>query len=291
MIYTRHPLSAAWGDMPADEFQALVDDIEVNGQRDPITLFDGMVLDGWHRFRACTALGMPASHVDLAEGEDPVAWVISKNAKRRSLNASQRAMAVAECQQWVPTGANQHRSDVGGAPGALPATNDQMAEQAGVSKRTVKQAKKVITDAAPEVKAAVKAGTVSVKKAAEVAKLPAAKQAAALTEKPTKKPKRELPAAPAADADYEVDNLRATVQALSERNDDLEARVAVEAMDASEDEKTAAATLILELKARVKSLEAEIDALRSTRNAMLTESAELKKSVAYWRRQAEKAAA
>ena len=62
-------------------------------------------------------------------------------------------------------------------------------------------------------------------------------------------------------------------------------------MDASEDEKTAAAALIAELRSRVKSLEAEIDALRSTRNAMLTESAELKKSVAYWRRQAEKAAA
>lgn len=110
-------------------------------------------------------------------------------------------------------------------------------------------------------------------------------------DKPAKKAKRELPAAPAADADYEVDNLRATVQALSERNDDLEARVAVESMDASEDEKTAAAALIAELRSRVKSLEAEIDALRSTRNAMLTESDELKKSVAYWRRQAEKAAA
>lgn len=274
MTYLRHALSAAWGDMPADEFQALVDDIEANGQRDPITIFDGAVLDGWHRYQACERLMLNVKASVLPDDEDAVAWVISKNAKRRSLNASQRAMAVAECQQWAPVGANQH-STGGSAPGAHPATSLQMAEQAGVSPRTVKQAKAVITSASPEVKAAVKAGTVSVKKAAAVSSLPQEKQAAALAEKPAKKPKRELPQAPA--AEYEVDNLRATMHALSEQNEHLEARLAVEAMDASEDEKTAAAALIRELQSQVKTLEAEADSLRSMRDSLLVENGSLKR--------------
>lgn len=285
MNYKRHPLSAAWGDMPADEFLALVDDIEVNGQRDPITLHDGMVLDGWHRCRACDALSLPVEHVALPDGEDPIAWVISKNAKRRSLTASQRALAVAECQEWAPAGRPNNP-----APGAgFPATSASMADQAGVSERTVRQAKAVVAGATPEVKAAVQAGTVSVKKAAAVAALPPAQQAAALTDKPVAKPKRELPAKPG--AEFEIDELRSTVQALSERNDDLEARVAVESMEASEEEKTSAAKLIVELKSQIKTLEAEADALRSVRNSLMTENSELKRSVSYWRGKAEKVAA
>jgi len=272
MTYERHILSAAWGDMPEDEFQALVDDIDVNGQRDPITLFDGAVLDGWHRYRACEQLMLNVNTVTLADDEDPIAWVISKNAKRRSLNASQRAMAVAECQAWAPEG-----KPANSVPGTeLRQTAKKMAEQAGVGTSTVEKAKKVITSAAPEVKAAVKAGTVSVKKAAAVASLPKSEQVAALADKPKKpkKPKRELP--PAAGPEYEIDNLRASVQALSEQNEHLEARLAVEAMDASEDEKTSASALIGELQSQVRTLEAQVDALRSVRDSLLTENAALK---------------
>lgn len=172
LSYERHFLSAAWGDMPADEFQALVDDIAVHGQRDPIVIFDGAVLDGWHRYQACEQLLRNVKAIELDAEEDPVAWVISKNAKRRSLNAGQRAMAVAECQQWAPEG-----KPVNSAPGAeLRTTTAQMAAQAGVGTRTVEQAKKVITEASPEVKAAVKSGKVSVKQAAEALKKQPAKQ-------------------------------------------------------------------------------------------------------------------
>lgn len=38
--------------MQSDEFQALVDSIESIGVQNPITLLDGMVIDGWHRYKA-----------------------------------------------------------------------------------------------------------------------------------------------------------------------------------------------------------------------------------------------
>jgi hypothetical protein len=37
---------------------ALAIDIEAHGQREPGVLFEGMVLDGWHRYRACEQIGV-----------------------------------------------------------------------------------------------------------------------------------------------------------------------------------------------------------------------------------------
>lgn len=47
---------------------------------------------------------------------------------------------------------------------------------------------------------------------------------------------------------------------------------------------------IRELRALAKSLEAECDALKVSRDTYMRENSELKKSVIYWRKQAEKAA-
>ena len=73
---------------------------------------------------------------------------------------------------------------------------------------------------------------------------------------------------------------------LSAENEALRDRLAVVAMDASDEEKQACADLIAELRTRVRHLEAELDAVASSRNGLLVENAELKKSVAYWRRKA-----
>lgn len=94
--------------------------------------------------------------------------------------------------------------------------------------------------------------------------------------------------------DFEVDNLRGAVDALWAANEELTQRLAVEAMDATEEEKLAADDLITELRRQVKVLTAELEATRATRNQLMTTNAELVKSVAHWRRiaaKAEKAAA
>ena len=72
MTYTQHPLSAAFPAMSDEDFQALKDDIEVNGQREPVMIFEGMVLDGWHRYRACIDLGLDPQQFTFPEGDDPV---------------------------------------------------------------------------------------------------------------------------------------------------------------------------------------------------------------------------
>lgn len=171
----RHYLSAAWGDMPEEELQALVEDIKANGQREPIVLLDGQVLDGWHRYSACQRLGVECANTEFPADQDPVSWVISRNGHRRSLNASQKAMAVVECHRWAPP----VRPNKGDGPSPF-STNAEMAREVGVSERTIKRAKKVAAKASPAVKEAVKAGTVNVEKAAAVVDLPKSQQAKAL---------------------------------------------------------------------------------------------------------------
>ncbi len=142
MNYTQHPLSAAYPAMPKQDFAALVDDIRAHGQHDAVTLYEGMVLDGWHRYRACEQIGIPC-RIDEFAGSDPAAFVISKNTHRRQLTESQRAAAVVAVRSWRPAdelGKPANRST--GAHGHPSATVAQMAAEAGVGEHTIQRAKK-----------------------------------------------------------------------------------------------------------------------------------------------------
>lgn len=162
MTYTQHPLSAAFPAMSADDMQALKDDIEVSGQREPIVLFEGQVIDGWHRYQACTSLMLPVKSIELQADEDPVAFVKSLNLLRRHLTASQRAASVVACSEWHPA----HRLEKKGAPGA-PLSNAQMASDAKVSVRTIHQAKVAHSAGLGE---SVRDGVLSVKQAEQMAR-------------------------------------------------------------------------------------------------------------------------
>lgn len=105
--------------------------------------------------------------------------------------------------------------------------------------------------------------------------------------------KREITPAPEAaptNAD-ELAELQHTVADLAAENERLSDRLAVEAMDASEEEKTAAFQTINELRERVRVLEAEVSALKASRDTYMRESAEKQKQINYWRKQAEKGGA
>lgn len=72
------------------QYQSLKDDIRKRGLLDAIELFDGQVIDGRSRLRACDELGIEPRFVDIAT-KSPVGYVISKNLHRRHLDANQRA--------------------------------------------------------------------------------------------------------------------------------------------------------------------------------------------------------
>src|SRR4030095_15316268 len=55
-----HELALVFPPMTESEFAALKEDIREHGQHEPITLYEGKMLDGLHRYRACQELGRGA---------------------------------------------------------------------------------------------------------------------------------------------------------------------------------------------------------------------------------------
>jgi hypothetical protein len=233
MNLSQHPLSAAFPGMSDIEFQGLIADIGQRGQRDKIVIYDGQVLDGWHRYQACNELGIPARKKPLPEGVDPVAFVKSYNLHRRHLSASQRAEAVVACTEWAKVGSNQHG---GYAPGAE-ATTSQMAKDADVSPRTISHAKTAHASGLGE---KVRDGELSAKKAAEIAKPPKSKP-----EPPPPEPTPEWM--------EEEETISIPKSLLAEYEADAKALEAV--LDA--DDKLAEATK------QIKMLTSQVDGLRS----------------------------
>jgi DNA modification methylase len=96
-LLKNHPAADAWPMMDDQRYEELRADIEMNGQREPITLCDGMILDGRNRYRACVDLGIEPetrNHVG-----DPWAFAWSLNGERRDLEATVRALIHRRCQE------------------------------------------------------------------------------------------------------------------------------------------------------------------------------------------------
>lgn len=280
MNLQQHPLSAAFPAMSPEDFQALTDSIENIGVQNPITLFEGMVIDGWHRYRVAAGLGMGCPTVDLGD-VDPRDFVLAQNKARRNLTASQRADAVTAVYQWVASNVGRPRGEV---TSPLAKTNAELAAIAGTTTRTIQQAKAVRAGAVPAVQEAVKTGAVSVETAAAVAKLTAKEQKkiaakgpdamrAAAKPEPKAKPEpvisEQVPAQPPEPAYTDLDAAR---DQISELQADL---VVARMGDISEEEKQQAAGLIAELHAHIKTLEATNKALVLSRDALMEERAQM----------------
>lgn len=143
-------------------FGALVSDIREHGQRDSVVVFDGAILDGRNRWRACEAAGVkPKTTTFHGTEAEALAFVVSVNLHRRHLDESQRAMVAARIAA-LPRGANQHASIDACSQAAA-------AEQVNASRGSVQRARQVLDHGAPELARAVDAGLVSVSAASDVA--------------------------------------------------------------------------------------------------------------------------
>ena len=92
-----HPLAHAIPQVSEKEFFELATDVKRHGVRNPITIFDGQVLDGRHRLAVASALKVPLRVVEF-DGDATAARdeVISQNVQRRHLTMAQRGLIVQE---------------------------------------------------------------------------------------------------------------------------------------------------------------------------------------------------
>lgn len=297
----RHPLSSAFPSMPDEELAALTDDIQTFGQRESGVVLDGMVLDGWHRYQACQRLGIEFNYVDFEyeyPDTDPVAFVMSRNAFRRHLNASQRAAAIVACSNWRGTGRIDPEPNAGEAshspaPSAV-LTNAEMAKVAGVGERTIRQAKAADRAGLGD---AVRAGTISAKQGAQVAAMPDAQREAivksgaeqmravlAAAQKEVKSPAKVAGPSPLEIAISERDDAREQLSDLAETARDLELQVeAYRAGETGDGEQK-----LLEANQKIAKLEAECRRLESIRDDWMNKHAEALKEIKRLQRRLER---
>lgn len=176
MHYQDHPIAAIFPLMPAAELQEMADDIKAHGLRTDIALYEGKILDGRNRYRACMLAGLQPTTYAYA-GDDPVGEVLSLNLHRRHLTASQKAAIAAEALPHFEAESKKRQGARTDITANLPESSqgesrEQAAKQVGVSPRYVSDAKR-IKEASPETFEKLKNGEVSMSEAkAEIAPKP-----------------------------------------------------------------------------------------------------------------------
>ena len=271
MSMKQHALSAIFPELPADELQALAADIKANGLIHPIKTYQGEVLDGWNRLKACEIAGVTPRFIEY-KGNNPKSVVRSSNCARRHLTAGQRALAEVQIAEWAPAG-NQPK----GAKLRPPSTVAEMASNAGTSERIIQQAKQVESGGTAEVKEAVKQKEIAVDKAAAVAKKPKREQAKALAEAKEKKPKKPKAAKPVPDVDKKFAKLQEDYDELKENRDEL-----------ADELKTCEAIRTGDLALEMKKLREHLKNVTRRRDELMANAVEMRKTLKYWEGQAKK---
>ncbi|WP_261541656.1 ParB/RepB/Spo0J family partition protein [Burkholderia multivorans] len=281
-----HPLCTLFPRLEGAEFEALKADVAANGQREPIVVHDGLILDGGNRYRACVELGIEPRTVPFSGG-NLVSFVLSANLHRRHLTPGQQAAIVASAQDWAKA-QPAHRPTEKECNVAPLSTVADRAAQSGASVRTQKMADKVAR-ANPELAKKVAHGEVTlpqaVKQVEQVRRtLPttgdqdpqeSAAELAARTDAVARKPVHT------AEPDGLIDELREQVATLADELEEVRGELdAYRAAEAGEGE-----TKLIEANKEIARLKGEIRRLQDRRDDLMNENAELKREVKRLRKQ------
>lgn len=112
----RHPLSAAWPPLDSEDRASFVESVRAHGILQPIVLFQGMVLDGWKRYKAATeASKIPITRNFTGTVEEARDFVRAMNDNRAHLTKQQRVESRVQNDRWVAaqTGTEAYQSGRG----------------------------------------------------------------------------------------------------------------------------------------------------------------------------------
>ena len=219
-----HPIANLFPLIEGEDFQKLVEDIRDNGQKERILTYDGKIIDGRNRYRACKEAGVEPEFKEWDGNGSLASLVMSLNLNRRHLNKEQRAMIVVSMKPYLEEEARKRQEEGRKAGGHakhgdtsmvenLPPSRkvrDELAKAADTSGKLIDFAEKVKEKGVPELAQAVNRQEISISAAAEVADLPPDKQlevvksgkkAAAKVAKEARQRRKEVKAAKAAPSD------------------------------------------------------------------------------------------
>ena len=206
-IVVNEELKAYIDPLTPEEHDALERSILAEGCRDALVLWGDVLVDGHNRYGICQKHGLPFQTVQntrFQSMEDVHLWMIDQHLGRRSVSDFQRGVLalrkreiVAErraraAAAFVAGNAQAETQPEESSATATPAaasvappedlsSREAIARAARLSSSQVVMIEKIQKQAAPELVAAVKSGTISLNAAAAVATLPAQEQVAAAT--------------------------------------------------------------------------------------------------------------
>jgi len=132
-----HPAASEFPLLDDERIAQLAEDMQLHGQREPIRVCGGQIVDGRNRYLACRHAGLEPLVESLPEDVDPFAYVWSLNGERRDLTQDQRYLIWKSCArksgQWqarqrqLQKRANEARREAQrkrlGGKGQQPSTN------------------------------------------------------------------------------------------------------------------------------------------------------------------------
>ena len=147
MDYQRHPESEIFPPMAPEEFKALVQSMRANGfdAAFPIILFEGMIVDGWHRYNAARQAGVEPVFRDWGGTEGALRdFIIYANSTRRHLSKAAHAQALIIANATAPAGKRLTAKQITDLTGAASST---VSEQQRIFDQDPETAKQVAAGA------------------------------------------------------------------------------------------------------------------------------------------------
>jgi hypothetical protein len=152
-----HPFAALFPELPPEELTQLARDIKERGLLEPIILYEGQILDGRNRYRACQIADVKPRTEEFnakTTKRSPEEFVVSCNLRRRHLSVGQKAAIALEWSEQIELSADPEKNKGRGRPKG---TLSEAAKKIGINERRVFEVRQ-IRDANPSLYQDVKAG-------------------------------------------------------------------------------------------------------------------------------------
>jgi N6-adenosine-specific RNA methylase IME4 len=160
MKYTKHKLNL-YPEVKGDEYEKLKVSISAGFDKTfPIIVYQGAILDGWNRYRACTEVDIEPTFKDFSGTDDDALMFVIRSNERRDLDASKRACIAVEYEPIFARMAKerqlatlkQNKGKESTVPANLPERTEgearqQAADMVGVGARYVTDAKRIKNEA------------------------------------------------------------------------------------------------------------------------------------------------
>lgn len=263
--------------LDAMDYARLKANILADGCREPISVWNGTILDGHNRYRICTENGIPFSTIDISSVHtraEAFVWMYENQLGRRNLEPFMRAEMALKVKPYIEerarerSRANLELSSKRGTgkevlnsapPISGGKTVEILAKKAQVGKDTIQKVEKILEKAEPEVIEKARSGEISINQAYQTVK-PARKQDAKPLEKPEVKPQTQAEKDQAFIDDAMADGptLEEIVEETQRENEQLHKKI----QSLTQDDKDAEIVRLQDLNAM---LSRQIDTLTATK--------------------------